>query len=255
MSRCQAPFSLRRDGGRVQTGIMCGRFANDAKVDEMIQEFVAQGGDYRDWTPQYSIAPTAVIPIVRERQNRETGEITRSVDPAVWNFHPSFMKESKRPQFNTRIETVATNGLWKGAFASSRCLVPMRGYYEWTGEPGNKQAFFLHGEQPMLAAAGIYTARKVGDEWEVSTSIITREARDASGEVHDRMPVFLDRDAWDEYLAPVKLDDAGKEEMVALLSAESEKVSSSISSYEVDRKVNNTRTADPEDPTLIEPLD
>ncbi|MDF2574441.1 MAG: hypothetical protein K0S05_1353, partial [Agromyces sp.] len=23
---------------------MCGRFANDAKVDEMIQEFVAQGG-------------------------------------------------------------------------------------------------------------------------------------------------------------------------------------------------------------------
>ena len=54
----------------------------------------------------------------------------------------------------------------------------------------------------MLAAAGIYTARKVGDEWEVSTSIITREARDASGEVHDRMPVFLDRDAWDDYLAP-----------------------------------------------------
>ena len=102
---------------------MCGRFANDAKVDEMIQEFVAEGGDYRDWRPQFSIAPTQVVPIVRERQNKDTGEVTRSVDAAVWNFHPSFMKESKRPQFNTRIETVATNGLWKGAFASSRCLV------------------------------------------------------------------------------------------------------------------------------------
>ena len=117
---------------------MCGRFANDAKVDEMIQEFVAEGGDYRDWRPQFSIAPTQVVPIVRERQHKETGEVTRSVDAAVWNFHPSFMKESKRPQFNTRIETVATNGLWKGAFASSRCLVPMRGYYEWTGEPGRQ---------------------------------------------------------------------------------------------------------------------
>jgi len=234
---------------------MCGRFANDAKVDELIQEFVAQGGDYRDWRPQYSIAPTAVIPIVRERPNRDTGEVVRSVDPAVWNFHPSFMKESKRPQFNTRIETVATNGLWKGAFASSRCLVPMRGYYEWTGEPGHKQAFFLHGEQPMLAAAGIYTARKVGDEWEVSTSIITREARDASGEVHDRMPVFLHRDVWDEYLDPEKLDEEGKRRMVALLDAESEKVASTIESHEVDRKVNNTRTVDPEDPSLIEPLD
>ena len=131
----------------------------------------------------------------------------------------------------------------------------MRGYYEWTGEPGHKQAFFLHGEQPLLAAAGIYTARKVGDDWEVSTSIITREARDASGEVHDRMPVFLDRDAWDDYLAPVKLDDAGKAEMLALMTAESERVAASISNYEVDRRVNNSRAVDPADPTLIEPLD
>jgi len=233
---------------------MCGRFANDAKVDEMIQEFVAEGGDYRDWRPSYSIAPTQVVPIVRERKNSDTGEVTRSVDAAVWNFHPSFMKDSKRPQFNTRIETVATNGLWKGAFASSRCLVPMRGYYEWTGEPESKQAWFLHGDAPLLAAAGIYTARKVDDEWEVSMSIITREAKDASGEIHDRMPVFLEPDVWDEYLAPVKLDDAGKADMVALLTGESEKVASSISSYEVDRKVNNSRTANPDDATLIEPL-
>jgi len=130
----------------------------------------------------------------------------------------------------------------------------MRGYYEWTGEPGSKQAWFLHGEQPLLAAAGIYTARKVDDEWEVSMSIITREAKDASGEIHDRMPVFLEPDVWDEYLAPVKLDDAGKADMVALLTGESEKVASSISSYEVDRKVNNSRTANPDDATLIEPL-
>ena len=86
-------------------------------------------------------------------------------------------------------------------------------------------------------------------------SIITREARDASGEIHDRMPVFLERDAWDEYLAPVKLDDDGKQQMVALLTAESEKVASTISNYEVDRRVNNSRTVDPGDPTLIEPLD
>ena len=61
--------------------------------------------------------------------------------------------------------------------------------------------------------------------------------------------------SWDEYLAPVKLDDSGKEEMVALLTAESEKVASTISNYEVDRRVNNSRTVDPTDATLIEPLD
>ena len=234
---------------------MCGRFANDAKVDEMIQEFVAEGGDYRDWRPSYSIAPTQVVPIVRERKNSDTGEVTRSVDAAVWNFHPSFMKDSKRPQFNTRIETVATNGLWKGAFASSRCLVPMRGYYEWTGEPGQKQAWFLHGEAPLLAAAGIYTVRKVDDDWQVSTAIITREARDASGRIHDRMPVFLQRDVWEEFLAPDKLDDAGRQHMVDLLTTVSEKVAATIAGYEVDPKVNNSRTVDPDDASLIEPLE
>jgi putative SOS response-associated peptidase YedK len=234
---------------------MCGRFALDSKTDELIKEFVAEGGDFREWRPTYSIAPTEVAPIVRERQDKETGEIVRRIDDAVWNFHPSFMKEAKRPQFNSRIEAVATNGLWKGAFASSRCLVPMRGYYEWTGESGSKQAYFLHGPERLLAAAGIYTARKVDDEWEVSMSIITRDARDASGEIHERMPVFLDRGAWDEYLQPVKLDDAGREQMVDFITRESDRVASTITSYEVDRKVNNSRTVDPQDPTLIEPLD
>ena len=155
------------------------------------------------------LAPTDTVPIVRERARSDTGEFVRRLEPAAWNFHPAFMKESKRPQFNSRIETVATNGLWKGAFASGRCIVPMRGYYEWTGEPGKKRAHYLHGPDDLLAAAGISTARKLDDgTWEVSTSIITREARDASGEVHDRMPVYLPLDAIDHYLDPAKLSPA-----------------------------------------------
>jgi putative SOS response-associated peptidase YedK len=234
---------------------MCGRFALDSETDELIQEFVAGGGDFRDWRPTYSLAPTDPVPIVRERVRSETGEIERTVDAAVWDFHPAFMRDSKRPNFNARLETVATNGLWKGAFASSRALVPMRGYYEWTGEAGHKQAHFLHAEDgELLAAAGLYTARKIGDEWQVSTAIITRPARDASGEIHDRMPVFLERSVWEHFLDPVKLDQAGKDGMVDFLAAESDKVASTISSYEVDRRVNNSRAIDPSDPTLIEPL-
>lgn len=182
---------------------MWGRFALNAKVDTIIREFVADGGDFREWTPRYSIAPTQDTPIVRERANPDTGEFQRTVDAAIWDFRPAFMKDSKRPNFNTRIKTVATNGLRKGAFASARALFPMRGYFEWTGTAGNKQPHFLHSQDgALLAAAGIYTARKVEDEWQVSASIITRPARDASGEIHDRMPVFLESTMWDEYLSP-----------------------------------------------------
>lgn len=235
---------------------MCGRFAMNDETNALIEEFVLQGNDFRDWAGSFSIAPTNVVPVVRERA-RSDGEIVRTVEPAVWDFHPSFMKDSKRPNFNARLETVATNGLWKGAFRSSRCIVPMLGYYEWTAhlEGGKevKQPHFIHGDG-RLAAAGIATARKLGDDWEVSTAIITREARDASGEVHDRMPAFLTADVYDEWLQPGKLDADQVDHMLELVAATSEAVASTITTYEVSRKINNSRTAEPGDATLIEPL-
>jgi putative SOS response-associated peptidase YedK len=238
---------------------MCGRFVLDKKTDELIQDFVAEGNDFRDWSPSYSIAPTDPTPIIRERQRSDSGEVSRTIDAAVWDFHPAFMKDSKRPQFNARIETVATNGLWKGAFASSRCISPMRGYYEWTEFETDskklKQPHFIHGVASTLAAAAIYTARKVDDEWVVSTAMITREARDASGEVHDRMPVFLTPDVYDEWLNPTKLaTDADREHMLSLLHDVSGGVASTITTYEVDRRVNNSRTIDPADASLIVPV-
>jgi putative SOS response-associated peptidase YedK len=179
---------------------MCGRFAMDKETNDLIEEFVLDGNDYRDWRVSYSIAPTDSVPIVRDRRDSDSGEVTRTVEPAVWDFHPAFMTRSKRPNFNARIETLATSGLWKRAFAGARCLVPMRGYYEWSERDGLKIPHFLHGQDELLAAAGIVAVRKVDDEWVVSTAIVTREARDASGDVHDRMPVFLEKTEWDDWL-------------------------------------------------------
>lgn len=235
---------------------MCGRFALDAETDELIQEFTAADGTAHDWRPRYSIAPTETVPIVRERVRSATGAIERTVDAAVWDFHPVFLGDSTRPNINARLERILSSGLWKRAFTSSRALLPMRGYYEWTGEAGRKRAYFLRaGDGGLLAAAGIYAVRKRGDDWEVSTAIITRPARDASGEIHDRMPVFLQRSTWDDYLAPGPLDGAAGDEMVALLAAESERTAGNLTSHEVDRRVNSARTIDPEDATLIEPLE
>jgi len=239
---------------------MCGRFAMDDETNDLIEAFVLDGNDYRDWAPSFSIAPTDVIPIIRERRSSSTGEVRRAVEPAVWDFRPPFLSESKRPQFNARLETVATNGLWKSAFAGGRCIVPMRGYYEWTeraGAAGDKPVkipYFLHGEVPLLAAAGVSTAHKIDGEWQVSTAIITREARDASGTVHDRMPVFLEPGVYDRWLDAEKLDD-GRDEMVTMLERVSTGVASTVTTYEVDRRVNNSRAVDPADPTLIEPAE
>ncbi|MGC5225308.1 hypothetical protein ACPW96_22310 [Micromonospora sp. DT81.3] len=60
-------------------------------MDTVIREFVADGGDFPEWTPSYSIAPTEVTPIGRERAIAETGLFQRTVDAAIWHFHPAFM--------------------------------------------------------------------------------------------------------------------------------------------------------------------
>ncbi len=80
--------------------------------------------------------------------------------------------------------------------------------------------------------------------------LITREARDASGEIHDRMPVFLQRDVWDEWLSPEKVTD--KEALLGDLDATSQAVAATITTYPVSRRVNNVRTLDRHDPSLIE---
>ncbi|AND15509.1 SOS response-associated peptidase [Rathayibacter tritici] len=233
---------------------MCGRFAMDSETDELIREFVAAGGHAADWAPDYSVAPTDIAPIVRERVH--DGERERELELASWGFTPSWStgtSTGKRPSpINARLESVATNGLFRGAFAKHRAIVPMRGYYEWETRADGKQPWFVHGEEPILAAAGLYTARTEGEGWHVSFTIITREARDASGEVHDRMPVFLTPDARDAWLDPVPLDSA--EEMLATLDRASVAMAATVTAYPVDRRVNNSRTVDRRDPGLLTPV-
>lgn len=145
-------------------------------------------------------------------------------------------------------------GFWTPAFTAARCVVPMRGYYEWTGAKGDKTPHFLHGEDDsLLAAAGLTWSMDVKGEHVRCFVVVTREARDAGGEVHDRMPAFLTSDAMDAWLKPVKLDRGGREGLLATLDGSSEAVASRIRQRVVDRRVNSVRFADPSDPTLIRP--
>lgn len=86
-----------------------------------------------------------------------------------------------------RLETAATNGMFRTAFAGQRCIVPTDGYYEWDTAPIRKQPHYIHGTG-LHAATGLCAARKNDDtgEWDLTYTILTREARNSSGEIHDR---------------------------------------------------------------------
>ena len=166
--------------------------------------------------------------------------------------------EGPRP-INARYETVTTNGMFRSSFSSQRVVVPMTGYYEWVEQDdGTKQPYFVHPKNSgLLNAAGLSAARKSedGESWDITFTIITREAKDAAGEVHDRMPAYLPGDKLGEWRAPGKLGDDEKADLHRGLGEVSEEIAAALVTYPVSREVNNTRKVDRTDPSLIEPIE
>lgn len=237
---------------------MCGRFTLAFDGGGLLHAYLATSQDRAaEWDPVYSIAPRTVAPVVREFVDDE-GELHRTLEMARWGLHPAWAKDKGPRPINARMETVATNGLFRGPFSSGRAVVPMTGYYEWVeAEDGGKDPFFIHHpDGKLLHAAGLTAARKSedGEGWDVTFTIVTREARDAGGEVHDRMPAFLTEDTLAEWLSPGKLAAEQKDPLLAQLENVSTTIAGQLVTVPVDRKVNNVRTLDRTDPTLIDPV-
>ncbi|PWH05346.1 SOS response-associated peptidase [Brachybacterium endophyticum] len=239
---------------------MCGRFVLDYDEAGLLHAYVATKADQqeRDWSPVFSIAPSTLVPVVREHFD-EDGEIQRTLEPARWGLHPSWAKDKGPRPINARYETVPTNGMFRGPFASSRVVVPMTGYYEWVEqEDGSKQPYFVHPKDGgLLNAAGLAAAKKAedGESWDITFTIITREAKDAAGDVHDRMPAYLPDEQLGEWLAPGKLGPDEKADLHQGLGEVSEQIARTLVTHPVSREVNNARKVDRTDPSLIEPVE
>ncbi|MFU8946935.1 SOS response-associated peptidase [Mycetocola zhadangensis] len=231
---------------------MCGRFAMNKDTDDLIREFMTTTGrPAPEWRPSWNVAPTDSVPVIRERH----GE--RELDLVRWGIvspsSPTF--GGGKPVINARIETVATNGLFKGAFAAHRCIVPAAGYYEWQVHNGGKQPYFISSETSDLAMAGIIRAwadrakdPKDPDYWRLSMAIITRDAHVAPGEVHDRMPACLTPDNYDAWLG----DELGPQDLLGLLDQTSFEVAHDLGYHPVAKTVNSVKNDGPE---LVEPIE
>lgn len=238
---------------------MCGRFVLDYDQAGLLHAYVATKADREDrnWSPVYSIAPSTLVP-VREHYDEDC-ELQRTVEPARWGLRPSLAKEKGPRPINARYETVTTNGMFRGSFSSQRVVVPMNGYYEWVEQnDGSKQPYYVHPKgDGLLNAAGLAAAQKSDDgkSWDVTFTIITREAKDAAGDVHDRMPAYLPHEKLGEWLAPGKLGSDEKADLHQGLGEVSDEITGSLVAHPVDRRVNNARKVDRTDPSLIEPID
>ena len=185
---------------------MCGRYAlfgpvsvsrdGKAALDDMGVD-LESALNQRD--PLYNIAPTQKAPILAYADDGYAIKATR------WGLIPSWAKDEKigNKLVNARAETVADKPSFRAAFKKRRCLVPASGYFEWKGEAGHKQPYFIHNpDDYLLMFAGLWEGWKPADEaeWLHTFTIITGEPGRVSGDIHDRQPVILPPQSWQAWL-------------------------------------------------------
>lgn len=175
---------------------MCGR-KYDADIAEREREVKLLPRDFGAvvrkalhsdlFTPNNDIRPTQRHIVIRRQAEVNHGELMR------WSFQPGW---SKFPLFNSRRDKL-TSGLWKRPFAEQRCIVPVGGFYEWSGPKKARQPHAISlVESPLMLLAGLY----VEHEGQPCYSVITTEATPWMERLHNREPVVIAPKDVDEYL-------------------------------------------------------
>ena len=235
---------------------MCGRYASSRKPEDLVEEFEVDRVDVdHSLEPDYNVAPTKDVYAVFDRVSRrepEAGKVRRLAS-VRWGLIPSWAKDKAigNKMINARVETLAEKPAFKKAFAARRCLLPADGYYEWypteqksaKGKP-LKQPFYIHPRDGgVLALAGLYEIwrdREIEDPdapgafvW--SATVITTQAEDDLGRIHDRMPMLVEPERFAAWLDPDLTDPT---ELDGLLVPAAP---GRLEAYPVSREVNSVR--------------
>ena len=190
-------------------------------------------------------------------------DVARELRVVRWGLVPYWAKDPSIGSrlINARAETVHSKPAYRQAFKRRRCLLPADGYYEWQvpeGSAGGKGAakqpyYIFRADGGPLAFAGLYERWRdpaLPDDheraWLWTATIITTSAPDDLGQIHDRMPMVIEPDRWQDWLDPAATDPA---DLMALLAPAA---SGGLTSYPVSRAVNSVRNNGPE---LIERVD
>jgi putative SOS response-associated peptidase YedK len=180
------------------------------------------------------------VPIVRESSS------DRIISTLKWGLVPSWSKDAEigNRMINARAETLTEKPSFREAFAKRRCLIPTSGFYEWKKtDSGVKQPFYFYlKEKEVFGFAGLWEEwldKESGELLETFT-IITTAANDVLKPVHDRMPVIVKAENYDEWLDPKIKDTERLGKLLAPCPA------NEMDAHTVSRAINSPTNDSPE---------
>ncbi|MDP9001791.1 MAG: SOS response-associated peptidase [Myxococcota bacterium] len=214
---------------------MCGRTALTASPDELRH---ALGLRERPvLVPHYNVPPSRPVAVVRSSSPDRRIELLR------WGLVPPWAESPKIADrlALARAESISDTRAFREAVQKRRCLVIVDGFFEWqrAGRRASQPFFVQRIDQAPFALAGIWERWAARDgEIVESCAIITQAARPPVDAIHDRMPVVLERDAWDRWVDPAPM---APDAIARLLEPQTP----ALVAYPVGPYVNDPRHDDP----------
>ncbi|WP_303821377.1 SOS response-associated peptidase [Ruminococcus flavefaciens] len=136
-----------------------------------------------------------------------------AVFPMAWGFTH---KATTKPIANCRVETADSKPLWRDSWYRRRCVIPSSWYYEWEypvydedsrsmleHRNTKKIKFAIQTEgSEVTYIAGLYRYEEHNGMQVPMFSILTREAEGTVRDIHERMPVILDKNSLQDWIRP-----------------------------------------------------
>jgi len=181
---------------------MCGRFTLRVSPEQIADLFSVE--QMPPVAARYNIAPTQPVLAIRNGYAGNGWEATY----LNWGLIPSWATDPSigSRMINARSETAAEKPSFRAAFKYRRCIIPADGFYEWQKigkgkQPGSKQPQLIG-----LKEGGVFGLAGLWEHWErdgsviESCTILTTEPNDLLAPIHNRMPVILHPEDYDEWL-------------------------------------------------------
>ncbi|MCK6626420.1 MAG: SOS response-associated peptidase [Anaerolineae bacterium] len=219
---------------------MCGRYTlatNTQKLAESFSGFEVPA----ELPPRYNVAPTQPIAVVANNGQHK-------VEFFQWGLIPSWAKDPKigNQMINARAETLGEKPAFRNAYKRRRCLVLADGFYEWKKEgDGAKTPMYIRlASGDPFAFAGLWEMWQTAEDTILSCTIITTDPNDLMAQIHNRMPVILPPDVYEQWLDPA---ERSPDQLQGLLQPYPAEL---MTAYPVSKMVNSPKN---DTPALIEP--
>lgn len=166
---------------------MCGRYYIDDETSKEIEK-ILQDIDKKNSGKSYKtgeIFPTDTVPILVAQKDDIIPDLF------TWGF-PNF--KSSGVIINARSETAFDRNMFRESLLSRRCIIPANGFYEWNNN--KEKIYFTQPGSNIIYLAGVYNAFNEENRF----VILTTNANGSIADVHDRMPLILQREELQPWL-------------------------------------------------------